>query len=107
MITWSEPAALTALLAVLNPVTLELSRADPLRRPPLERDSSVTDVFHRQPDGLTCRSLERQRADKWPVLVSYSINATISGQITDQLHEPGHEFTNDAKRPPSITALLL
>lgn len=45
--------ALTALLAVLDPITLELSRADPLRRPPLQRDGSVADVVDTQSDGLT------------------------------------------------------
>lgn len=50
---WLAPA-LTALLAVLNPITLEFNGADPLRRTPLQRDSSVTDVVHAQSDGLTC-----------------------------------------------------
>lgn len=47
--------ALTALLAVLDLITLEFRRANPLRRTPLQRDGCVTDVFHRQRNGLAGR----------------------------------------------------
>lgn len=53
--------ALTALLAVLDLITLEFSRANPLRRTPLQRDGGVTDVFHRQCDGLARRGWRRGR----------------------------------------------
>ena len=47
---------LTALFAVLNPISFQLSCAHPLRRPPLQRDSGVAYVINAQPNGLASRS---------------------------------------------------
>lgn len=49
-------SALTAFLAVLDAVALEFSGADPLGRPPLQRDRRVADVVDAQSSGFTRRS---------------------------------------------------
>jgi len=47
---------LTALFAVLNPISFQLSCAHPLRGPPLQRDGGVADVINAQSNGLASRS---------------------------------------------------
>lgn len=46
---------LTALLAILDPIALELGGTDPLWSSPLQCDGSVADVVNVQSDGLACR----------------------------------------------------
>ena len=47
-----SPPALTALLAVLDPIAIQLSGAHTVWSSPLQRDGGVTDVIHTQANRL-------------------------------------------------------
>lgn len=55
----------TSFLAVLDPVALEVDRAHPLRRTPLQCDGAVADVVHAQADGLARGGWKGDRAGGW------------------------------------------